>query len=135
MPQVITSMKNAGRAPLVSTSLAHIADQVDAQAVEPAGLLAQQDLGADAVAAGRQQRVAEARREQAREPADPADDALDVRRGHRALDPLDHLVPRLQADAGGGVGQRLVAHPAAAGAGSGSNRSFDSRISSGMWVG
>ena len=114
LPQVITSRKKAGRAPLVSTSLTHIATRSTPRPCSRPAALPSRILvptPSQPAASSGSPRLGVNR---PANPPTPPTHARGVRRGHRFLDPLDHLVRRLQADAGGGVGQRLVAHPAAA---------------------
>ena len=78
-------------------------DEIDADGVVPAGLDRDLDLGADAVGAGDQQRVAEARAFEVEQPAEAADLGIRARPGgcaHQRLDQLDHAVAGIDIDAG-----------------------------------
>ena len=79
-------------------------DEVDADRVEPADGLRDQRLGADAVGGRHEHRVrgsgGSAKREQAAEAADVADDLGPERRAHVVLDALDGFLARGDVDAG-----------------------------------
>src|SRR5690606_36124366 len=100
-------------------------DQVDADGVVAAQLLGQLELGAHAVGAGDQDRLAvlAGQVEQGAEPAQPAHHLGAEAAPHQRLDPLDDLVAGVDVHArvavGQGSGRRGLAHVGACGCGKG----------------
>src|SRR6185312_8321845 len=112
--------------------------QVDAEPVQPPGSGTEQDLGADAIAAGGDRGVTGAGRVQTGEATQTPKHVLCVRRLDGSGDAAHHLVGGPEADPGVAVGERrLAAHRAAAAsaAASSSNRSLAFRMSPGISVG
>ena len=136
-PQVITSMKKAGRQPEVSTSFTLIATRSTPRpAWRPAGR-AEQHLRADAVAAGGDQRVADRRRVEAGEAAVAAEHLAAVVEVTAARIRSTTASEASRLDARAGVCQRrpIVAHRISTGTGAASKRSFARRMSAGISVG